>query len=95
MLSDELVQRFEKNWEKYVKPEIFKPVITTPYWHMQKEPFWKLRTFDGADLEYSYSENYLKEKTFVIIDTELFLLLQRNTYRQLYKEALRNTYLKY
>ena len=93
MLTDELVTRFYKNWRKYVRSEKFKPVITTPYWHMQKEPFWKLNTFDGTELELSYSENYLKEKTFAIIDKNFFLLLQKRSNSQLFKDTIKYIYL--
>ena len=42
-LSDELVERFNDIWHKYLGTSaIFTPDICKPYFHMQHESFWRL-----------------------------------------------------
>lgn len=41
-LSDELVERFNDIWHKYLGTSaIFTPDICKPYFHMQHESFWR------------------------------------------------------
>ena len=42
-LSDELIERFNDIWHKYLGTSaIFTPDICKPYFHMQHESFWRL-----------------------------------------------------
>lgn len=91
-LSDDLIARFNRNWKAYVHSDIFSPTITTPYWHLQNESFWRLNTYDGSELKKKYSEKYLKECTFGIIDINLFELLTDADNALKFKEIIHNTY---
>lgn len=92
-LSDDLISRFNRNWKAHVHSDKFFPTITTPYWHLQNESFWRLNTYDGSELKKTYSEKYLREYTFAIIDSDFFYLTQESTSAQLLKEILINTYI--
>lgn len=93
-LSDDLISRFNNNWEMYVHSDKFSPTIATPYWHLQNEGFWRLNTYDGSVPKKTYSEKYLKECTFAIIDINLFELLTEPDNAVIFKGIIRNTYLK-
>lgn len=92
-LSDELILRFKSNWKVYVRSEKFSPTITTPFWHLQNESFWRLNTYDGSELKKTYSEKYLKKYTFAIIDINLFELLTEPDNASILRNVIRNTYL--
>lgn len=93
-LSDDLISRFNRNWKAHVHSDKFSPMITTPYWHLQNESFWRLNTYDGSELKKTYSEKYLREYTFAIIDIDLFELLTEADNAVKFKEIIRNTYLQ-
>ena len=93
-LSDDLISRFNRNWKAHVHSDKFSPTITTPYWHLQNESFWRLNTYDGSELKKTYSEKYLKECTFAIIDIDLFELLTEADNAVKFKGIIRNTYLQ-
>lgn len=93
-LSDDLISRFNRNWKAHVHSDKFSPTITTPYWHLQNESFWRLNTYDGSELKKTYSEKYLREYTFAIIDIDLFDLLTEADNAVKFKEIIRNTYLQ-
>lgn len=93
-LSDDLISRFNRNWKAHVHSDKFSPTITTPYWHLQNESFWRLNTYDGSELKKTYSEKYLREYTFAIIDIDLFELLTEADNAVKFKEIIRNTYLQ-
>lgn len=93
-LSDDLISRFNRNWKARVHSDKFSPTITTPYWHLQNESFWRLNTYDGSELKKTYSEKYLREYTFAIIDIDLFELLTEADNAVKFKGIIRNTYLQ-
>lgn len=93
-LSDDLISRFDRNWKAYVHSDKFSSTITTPYWHLQNEFFWKLNTYDGSELKKTYSEKYLRECTFAIIDIDLFELLKEADNAVRFKEIILDTYLQ-
>lgn len=92
-LSDELIVRFNSNWKSYVHSDKFSPTITTPFWHLQNESFWRLNTYDGSELKKTYSEKYLRECTFAIIDINLFELLSEHDNSSVFKDVIQKTYL--
>lgn len=92
-LSDDLISRFNRNWKAHVHSDKFSPTITTPYWHLQNESFWRLNTYDGSELKKTYSEKYLREYTFAIIDIDLFELLKEAGNAVRFKEIILDTYL--
>lgn len=93
-LSDELIVRFNSNWKSYVHSDKFSPTITTPFWHLQNESFWRLNTYDGSELKKTYSEKYLRECTFAIIDINLFELLSEHDNSSVFKDVIQKTYLQ-
>ena len=92
-LSDDLISRFNRNWKAHVHSDKFFPTITTPYWHLQNESFWRLNTYDGSELKKTYSEKYLRECTFAIIDSDLFNLAQGESTAQQLRDNLILSYL--
>lgn len=93
-LSDEIIVRFNSNWKSYVNSDKFSPTITTPFWHLQNESFWRLNTYDGSELKKTYSEKYLRECTFAIIDINLFELLSEHDNASVFKDIIQKTYLQ-
>lgn len=50
-LSNELVDRFNKVWHRYIGTSaVFIPDITKPYFHMQHESFWRLVGHDELEI---------------------------------------------
>jgi len=68
VLSDELIDRFNKVWHHYLGiSAIFSPDITKPFFHMQHERFWRLVEFAESDLSmvaefYPYVEGHKQTK---------------------------------
>ncbi len=93
-LSNNLISRFNNNWQTYIHSNKFSPTITTPYWHLQNESFWRLNTYDGSEPKKTYSEKYLKECTFAIIDINLFEVLSDPGNAARLKDVIRCTYLQ-
>lgn len=93
-LSDDLISRFNINWKTYVHSDKFSAIITTPFWHLQNESFWRLNTYDGFEPKKTYSEKYLKEHTFAIIDVALYELVRDESNGLLLKDVLIKTYLE-
>lgn len=75
-LNPKLEQFFYKNWNQYVKSELFAPSFSTPFFHMESESFWKLALKTGAKPQGSQGESHLyKYYLGAYIDDELMLLL--------------------
>lgn len=64
-LTDELVERFNYTWKRYLgNSSIFSPDITKPYFHMQHEPFWKLvEKYDMDAMLVAEDEPWSKDKS--------------------------------
>ena len=75
-LNPKLEQFFYKNWNLYVKSELFAPSFSTPFFHMESESFWRLALKTGAKPQGSQVESHLyKYYLGAYIDEELMLLL--------------------
>ena len=63
-LTDELVDRFNHLWRRYLgESSVFSPDITKPYFHMQHEPFWKLvEKYDIDAMLVAEEEPWSKDK---------------------------------
>lgn len=63
-LTDKLIDNFNFTWKRYLgKSSIFTPDITKPYFHMQREPFWKLvEKYDIDAMLVAEDEPWSKEK---------------------------------
>ncbi len=68
VLSDELIDRFNKLWHHYLGTSaFFSPDITKPFFHMQHECFWRLVEFEESSLpmvaeDYQYVEGRKQKK---------------------------------
>ncbi len=100
-LSEELEELFKQNWVRFASNlEGFQPLIATPYWHMSGEPFWRLISNAGIELNKEsfqgsqYSVNNLRKQVkHAEIDQELFSLLQDPSTRDQLRNLLISTYL--
>lgn len=100
--SERLEEQFMRNWKLYVrKDSIFRPIVGTPFWHLQYESFWKLEPFIGGDKTLSelkftnpYSSSTLRAHIrYAEIDKELFMLMQSVENRKQLRDVLISTYL--
>lgn len=92
-LNPKLEQFFYNNWNLHVESELFSPSFSTPFFHMEGEPFWKLALKKDAKPQGSQGESHLyKFYLGAYIDEELMLLLleddARNELRQLLIEMI-------
>lgn len=92
-LNPKLEHSFYNNWNLYVESELFTPSFSTPFFHMEGEPFWKLALKKDAQPQGSQGESHLyKYYLGAYIDEELMLLLleedARNELRQLLIEMI-------
>ena len=99
VLSKELEDAFEKEWHRFIgSPLVFKCVIATPFWHMQNEPFYSLYLNNGEEVSgfvTPYSKKRLREKTYAVIDDDLFAQMRTKDSRDLFRELLISKYLLY
>ncbi|MEI7629225.1 MAG: HNH endonuclease [Bacteroidota bacterium] len=81
-ISPLLVARFKDNWNRLVNTNIFQPNFALPFFHMQKEGFWKLKTYFGKEILITSSHSIksfsqLKESVaYSYLDSNLFALIQ-------------------
>ncbi len=100
-LSDALVDTFKHNWARYVGDSIlFRPVVGTPFWHLQNEPFWRLISHSGTVItkenmpNAKYSIGSIRANiAYAEIDNELFAMLQNKDARVQLRVLLISTYL--
>lgn len=101
VLSESLKRAFTRNWMRYVGDSVlFKPVVGTPFWHLQNEPFWKLISHSGVEVTKKsvsgakYSIGSLRKNiAYAEIDKELFELLLSEDTRAKVRILLITTYL--
>lgn len=75
-LNPKLEQFFYKHWNTYVTSEAFSPSFSTPFYHMEREPFWKLVLKKNAVPQGGQNEtNLYKFYIGAEIDEELMSLL--------------------
>ena len=90
-LNPKLEQFFYKHWNTYVTSEAFSPSFSTPFYHMENEPFWKLVLKKNAVPQGGQNEsNLYKYYNGAQIDEDLMLLLLEDDSR----EELRQTLIK-
>ena len=98
-LTEALEKKFQQNWKRYVGVSVaFKPVVATPFWHMQHEPFWRLRRKDGQAVETSDSTPSIGQVRAMgivaDIDKDLFDLMKDESARAQMRTTLISTYLR-
>lgn len=90
-LNPKLEQFFYKHWNTYVTSEAFSPSFSTPFYHMESEPFWKLVLKKNTVPQGGQNEsNLYKYYNGAQIDEDLMLLLLEDDSR----EELRQTLIK-
>lgn len=83
-LSDELVNRFNEVWRRYLgNSAIFTPDITKPFFHMQHESFWRLVDKEEATLPIA------AEDTLFVAESKRIMNLPRGSYSV---KAMRNAF---
>lgn len=96
-LTDELERQFKHNCTTLLGESIlFRPNIYHPYYHLKSEPFWRLISPLGKEVEEicNYSKKNLREHiAYAIIDKELFDLLKDSNVRAKLRVTLISIYL--
>lgn len=86
VLTEELVTRFGKIWGQYVSKDApFQQKVSTPYWHLQNEPFYHLFFNDGSkagNIVNPYSTTKLRQIVYASLDEKLFELMQDESSRE-------------
>lgn len=94
-LREALIAAFKWNWVHLVQKDIrFKPVISTPFYHMCGEPFWRLVPKDPSYAPNTTNITTLREHyEYAEIDSELFILMLDADARLRLRKVLIETYL--
>lgn len=88
-LNPKLEQFFYKQWNTYVTSEVFSPSFSTPFYHMEAEPFWELVLKKNAVPEGGQNEsNLYKYYNGAKIDEDLMLLLLEEDSREELRQTL-------
>lgn len=97
-VTPELVAIFKDYWSQLVKDSRFSEKFSLPFFHLQSEGFWHLRTLPGRELALTSSHSiksftHLKEVVdFAYLDQDLFSLLRNAHTRQILNQILLDTY---
>lgn len=97
-LTEELEERFSLIWKKYVGTSLlFQPKVSTPFWHLVSEPFYRLYISSGQEIKGGsgrYSVKWLRKNTYAVIDEQLLQLMQHEETRTALKDVLISTYIQ-
>jgi putative restriction endonuclease len=97
-ITSTLVARFKDNWHQLVKNSKFTSNFSLPFYHLQSEKFWFLKTLIGREIQLTNSRSiksfsHLREVVdYAFLDQALFDYLIESTSRQILKETLLKTY---
>lgn len=83
-LTEWLQSRYNMLMQKYMRNSQFdKPTdISNPYWHLQSDGFWNLRTIAEIQEGISPSKAWLKENVdYAYFDEALWIMLQNKVWR--------------
>lgn len=97
-LTEALERKFLENWKRYVGISVvFNPVIATPFWHMQHEPFWTLKGNDGLSMKMISDKPTISKirqcHVTATIDNDLFELMKDENARARMRTTLISAYL--
>ena len=84
MLTEWLEERYVALMQKYTENSQFdKPTdISNPFWHLQSDGFWHLKTMEEPQYGVTPSKRWLKENvSYACLDEDLWLLLQNKEWR--------------
>lgn len=90
-LNEWLDERYVMLMQKYMHNSQFdKPTdISNPYWHLQSDGFWHLKSIDKLPEGVTPSKRWLKENiTFAYFDDDLWLLLKNKVWRLKLREYI-------
>lgn len=96
-ITPELVALFQSNWKLWVRSDHVMN-FALPFYHMSSEPFWKLTTKPGYEIELTSSRsiksfNALNRAIeYASIDRDLFALLSDLVSRTVLKQSLIENY---
>lgn len=91
-LTDELINKFDALWNKFVKDDSYNCNITAPFWHMQNEPFWRIfEKYEGLTKPTSLKS--LQENTIAVIDDGLYKHMKSPQDCTIFREVLLRNYL--
>lgn len=96
-ITPELVTLFQSNWKLRVRSDHVMN-FALPFYHMSSEPFWKLATKPGYEIELTTSRsiksfNALNRAVdYALIDRDLFILLSDVVAREVLKQSLVEKY---
>ena len=96
-ITEELVLAFKDNWYRFVDtPHSLN--FALPFFHMRKEPFWKLVPYPGMEIGLTNSKsiksfkNLQETLNYAWMDQPLFELLQNSEINQLLVNVLLDSY---
>ena len=91
-LTDELINKFDALWNKFVKDDSYNCNITAPFWHMQNEPFWRI--FEKCQgITKPTSLKSLQENTLAVIHEDLYQHMKSQQDCTVLREVLLKNYL--
>jgi putative restriction endonuclease len=97
-IMPELVAGFKDYWSQLVKDSRFSENFSLPFFHLQSDGFWHLKTFPGREIALTSSHSiksfaHLKEVIdYAYFDHDLISLLTNEHTRQILKQTLLQTY---
>lgn len=97
-LSEILEETFCTLWKRFVGDSpFFRPAVSTPFWHLLNEPFYRLYLTGGHQIKGGigrYSIKWLRKNTYAVIDEQILLLFQDKQSRAELRTILINSYIK-
>lgn len=95
-LIEELEFAYQNTWDRYVyNTQTFQPRLTTPFWHLSNEDFWRLRTYSGqpvSETDNASSVKSMREKIYALLDVVLFEELKKSENRAKLRVTLISNY---
>ena len=95
-LTADLESAYQDLWDRYVyNTQIFQSRLTTPFWHLSNEDFWRLRTYSGLPISESDNASSVKsmrEKIYALLDVVLFEELKKAENRAKLRVTLISNY---
>ncbi|HEX8460614.1 MAG TPA: HNH endonuclease [Segetibacter sp.] len=99
-ITANLVAPFKDNWHHFVTNQNFTANFSLPFYHLQSEKFWFLKTLPGREIALTTSHSiksfsHLKEVVdYAFFDESLFGFLLDIKTRDVLKQTLLSTYFK-
>ncbi len=98
VLTELLEKAFDRIWKRYIGTSlIFQPKVSTPFWHLLTEPFYRLFISSGQQINGGtgrYSVKWLRNNTYAMIDEQLLKLMQDENSRAELRVLLISKYLQ-